>query len=164
MALLFYFNFYAEAEGSDLPTFASDVCMRVHAFIAPFTIIIVLSFKDGSGERGNNGVFRSVMSGAKRNLFFFSFVGLYNISLGLDSNFSGKGKRFGLVEYLWVVFFPSRFCFFIQSWMMDWGGLGSDFSIFMIVVFRVIEHSDTRLCLFPLFSSYFIVFTQILAR
>lgn len=53
--------------------------MRLHAFIAPFTIIIiVLSFKEERGEKGNHGVFRSVMSGAKRNLFF-SFVGLYNI-------------------------------------------------------------------------------------
>lgn len=46
---------------------------------------------------------------------------------------------------------------------LGWAGY-TDFFIFMIVVFRVIEHSDTRLCLVPLFSSYFIVFTQILAR
>lgn len=101
----FILTFYAEGEESDLPTFASDVCMRVHAFIAPFTIIIiVLSFKEEGGERGNHGVFRSVMSGAKRNLFFFLLSGYYNISLGMDSNFSGKGKRLGWFEYLWVVF------------------------------------------------------------
>lgn len=103
MALLFYFDFYAEGEESDLPTFGSDVCMRVHAFIAPFTIIIiVLSFKEERGKKGNHGVFRSVMSGAKRNLFFFFCRAIQYLALGWIPISLGKG--IGLLEYLWVVF------------------------------------------------------------
>ncbi|KAL7939479.1 hypothetical protein V8C35DRAFT_9319 [Trichoderma chlorosporum] len=99
-------------------------------------------------RRGDSGVSgRSVMSGAKRNLFFLSTI-QYSLGMG----FASLGRKTVGFMYLWagVFFFVFFFFFFLPRYpdVDGWGGLAGfiDFFIFIHDVFRVIEHSDTRLC------------------